>query len=161
MIVDGTYALHASLRSLLDIRVAVVTYTLKLYLNLDKELKAIIFCPASNVMISKCGWWIRLVEFTSVFFLKFDTTLGILVHWITLLTASFQCLGNTLNQTFTMLRSGFFSLTSTIFEIAFLSCGFILQIRINNSFVSSFREAIYKLKCRSEVYSSFHSSLQC
>jgi len=26
-----------------------------------------------------------------------------------------------------------------------------LQIRINNSFVSSFREAIYKLKCRSEV----------
>ncbi|XP_061985547.1 uncharacterized protein LOC133704660 isoform X5 [Populus nigra] len=66
-----------------------------------------------------------LAEFTSVFFLKFDTTLGILVRWITLLTASSQCLGNTLNQTFTMLR-------------------------INNSFVSSFREAIYKLKCRSE-----------
>ncbi|KAL9389636.1 hypothetical protein Peur_018241 [Populus x canadensis] len=30
------------------------------------------------------------------------------------------------------------------------------QIRINNSFVSSFREAIYKLKCRSEVCTSFH-----
>jgi hypothetical protein len=119
VIVDGTYALHARLRSLLDIRVAVVTYNLKLYLNLDKRLEAIIFCQASNMMISKCGWWIRLAEFTSVFFLKFDTTLGILVRWITLLTASSQCLGNTLNQTFTMLRSGFFSLPSTIFEIAF------------------------------------------
>ncbi|KAL9352602.1 hypothetical protein Peur_055282 [Populus x canadensis] len=32
------------------------------------------------------------------------------------------------------------------------------QIRINNSFVSSFREAIYKLKCRSEVCTSFHGS---
>lgn len=32
--------------------------------------------------------------------------------------------------------------------------GFILQIRINNRFVSSFREAIYKLKCRSEVCTS-------
>lgn len=26
-----------------------------------------------------------------------------------------------------------------------------MQIRINNSFVSSFREAIYKIKCRSDV----------
>lgn len=26
-----------------------------------------------------------------------------------------------------------------------------MQIRINNSFVSSFREAIYKLKCRNEA----------
>ncbi|XP_024465928.1 uncharacterized protein LOC7475527 isoform X5 [Populus trichocarpa] len=74
-------------------------------------------------------YWISgllwLAEFISVFFLKFNTTLGILVHWITLLTAYSHCLGNTLSQTFTMHR-------------------------INNSFVSSFREAIYKLKCRSE-----------
>ncbi|XP_054823317.1 uncharacterized protein LOC129321546 isoform X2 [Prosopis cineraria] len=51
--------------------------------------------------------------------------LEILVHWITLLTVFSHCSGSTLSQIFIMHR-------------------------INNSFVSSFREAIYKVKCRSE-----------
>ncbi|KAG2709582.1 hypothetical protein I3760_05G246400 [Carya illinoinensis] len=88
VIVDGTYALHAKLRSWLDIRVAVVV-------------------------------------FISAFFLKFDMILGILVRLITSLTVFSHCLESTLNQTFIMHR-------------------------INNSYVSSFREAIYKLKCRHE-----------
>ncbi|KAI5387107.1 hypothetical protein KIW84_073312 [Lathyrus oleraceus] len=71
VIVDGTYALHAKLRSLLDIRVAVIAF--------------------------------------------------------------FHYLGSTLSQIFIMHR-------------------------INNSFVSSFREAIYKVKCRSKSSDGYPGS---
>lgn len=40
------------------------------------------------------------------------------------------------------------------FSSCFFCCWGLLQIRINNSFVSSFREPYYKLKCKSEVSTS-------
>lgn len=93
-----------------------------------------------------------MVVFILVFFPKFNMILEILVHWMTLLTVFSHCLENTLSQIFIMHRLAF--LSSSLWRLTaglLLIDGFILQIRINNSFVSSFREAIYKLKCRSEV----------
>ncbi|XP_050232287.1 uncharacterized protein LOC126680990 isoform X2 [Mercurialis annua] len=65
--------------------------------------------------------WLWLVEFILVFFPKFNMTLVIHVHWIISSIAFSHCSENTLSLIFIM-----------------------------HSFVSSFRDLIYKLKCRSE-----------
>ena len=90
--------------------------------------------------------------FILAFFLKSGMILEIHVRWITLLTAFSHYLESTLSQTFIMHRLVFYSfLALWNFNANSLYIVSVLQIRINNSFVSSFREAIYKLKCRSEV----------
>ncbi|XP_048230139.1 uncharacterized protein LOC8258197 isoform X2 [Ricinus communis] len=91
VIVDGTYALHARLRSLLDIRVAVVGG----------------------------------VHFNLLSKVRYD-------------------IGDTCSLDY--LIDSIFPLFRKHIEPDLHHA----QIRINNSFVSSFREAIYKLKCRSE-----------
>ncbi|XP_022776410.1 uncharacterized protein LOC111318047 isoform X5 [Durio zibethinus] len=92
VIVDGTYALHAKLRSLLDIRVAVVGG----------------------------------VHFSLLSKVQYD-------------------IGDSCSLDY--LIDSIFPLFRKHIEPDLHHA----QIRINNSFVSSFREAIYKLKCRSEV----------
>ncbi|GAV85179.1 AAA_17 domain-containing protein, partial [Cephalotus follicularis] len=91
VIVDGTYALHARLRSLLDIRVAVVGG----------------------------------VHFSLLSKVRYD-------------------IGDSCSLDY--LIDSIFPLFRKHIEPDLHHA----QIRINNSFVSSFREAIYKLKCRSE-----------
>nr|KJB30805.1 hypothetical protein B456_005G161200 [Gossypium raimondii] len=91
VIVDGTYALHAKLRSLLDIRVAVVGG----------------------------------VHFSLLSKVRYD-------------------IGDSCSLDY--LIDSIFPLFRKHIEPDLHHA----QIRINNSFVSSFREAIYKLKCRSE-----------
>ncbi|XP_061993009.1 uncharacterized protein LOC133710890 isoform X3 [Rosa rugosa] len=92
VIVDGTYALHAKLRSLLDIRVAVVGG----------------------------------VHFSLLSKVRYD-------------------IGDSCSLDY--LIDSIFPLFRKHIEPDLHHA----QIRINNSFVSSFREAIYKLKCRSEA----------
>ncbi|KAA3483094.1 Uridine-cytidine kinase C [Gossypium australe] len=92
VIVDGTYALHAKLRSLLDIRVAVVGG----------------------------------VHFSLLSKVRYD-------------------IGDSCSLDY--LIDSIFPLFRKHIEPDLHHA----QIRINNSFVSSFREAVYKLKCRSEV----------
>lgn len=92
VIVDGTYALHAKLRSLLDIRVAVVGG----------------------------------VHFSLLSKVQYD-------------------IGDSCSLDY--LIDSIFPLFRKHIEPDLHHA----QIRINNSFVSSFREAIYKLKCRSEA----------
>ncbi|XP_030949392.1 inorganic pyrophosphatase TTM2 isoform X5 [Quercus lobata] len=92
LIVDGTYALHAKLRSLLDIRVAVVGG----------------------------------VHFSLLSKVRYD-------------------IGDSCSLDY--LIDSIFPLFRKHIEPDLHHA----QIRINNSFVSSFREAIYKLKCRSEL----------
>ncbi|KAM3741411.1 hypothetical protein ACB098_08G174900 [Castanea mollissima] len=92
VIVDGTYALHAKLRSLLDIRVAVVGG----------------------------------VHFSLLSKVRYD-------------------IGDSCSLDY--LIDSIFPLFRKHIEPDLHHA----QIRINNSFVSSFREAIYKLKCRSEL----------
>ncbi|GLT94443.1 hypothetical protein SLE2022_121830 [Rubroshorea leprosula] len=91
VIVDGTYALHARLRSLLDIRVAVVGG----------------------------------VHFSLLSKVRYDI-------------ADSRSLDYLIDSIFPLFRK---HIEPDLHHA---------QIRINNSFVSSFREAIYKLKCRSE-----------
>ncbi|KAJ6321956.1 hypothetical protein OIU77_011944 [Salix suchowensis] len=91
VIVDGTYALHASLRSLLDIRVAVVGG----------------------------------VHFSLLSKVRYDIGDSCSLDYL-------------IDSIFPMFRK---HIEPDLHHA---------QIRINNSFVSSFREAIYKLKCRSE-----------
>ncbi|PKI33463.1 hypothetical protein CRG98_046140 [Punica granatum] len=93
VIVDGTYALHARLRSLLDIRVAVVGG----------------------------------VHFSLLSKVRYD-------------------IGDSCSLDY--LIDSIFPLFRKHIEPDLHHA----QIRINNSFVSSFREAIYKLKCRAEMY---------
>ncbi|XWS69332.1 hypothetical protein CRYUN_Cryun04dG0170100 [Craigia yunnanensis] len=95
VIVDGTYALHAKLRSLLDIRVAVVGG----------------------------------VHFSLLSKVRYD-------------------IGDSCSLDY--LIDSIFPLFRKHIEPDLHHA----QIRINNSFVSSFREAIYKLKCRSEAFLS-------
>ncbi|KAJ8447668.1 hypothetical protein Cgig2_031722 [Carnegiea gigantea] len=92
VIVDGTYALHAKLRSLLDIRVAVVGG----------------------------------VHFSLLSKVQYDI-------------GDSCSLDNLIDSIFPLFRK---HIEPDLHHA---------QIRINNSFVSSFREAIYKLKCKSEV----------
>ncbi|XP_061355607.1 uncharacterized protein LOC133300127 isoform X3 [Gastrolobium bilobum] len=99
VIVDGTYALHAKLRSLLDIRVAVVGG----------------------------------VHFSLLSKVRYD-------------------IGDSCSLDY--LIDSIFPLFRKHIEPDLHHA----QIRINNSFVSSFREAIYKVKCRSEVCSSFQGN---
>ncbi|CAI0541054.1 unnamed protein product, partial [Linum tenue] len=94
VIVDGTYALHARLRSLLDIRVAVVGG----------------------------------VHFSLLSKVRYDIGDSCSLDYL-------------IDSIFSMFRK---HIEPDLHHA---------QIRINNSFVSSFREAIYKLKCRSEVSS--------
>ncbi|KAL1208292.1 Inorganic pyrophosphatase TTM2 [Cardamine amara subsp. amara] len=96
VIVDGTYALHARLRSLLDIRVAVVG---GVHFNLLSKVRYDIgdSCSLDYLIDSIFPLFRKHIE-------------PDLHH---------------------------------------------AQIRINNTFVSSFREAIYKLKCKSEIVASF------
>ncbi|CAI0396996.1 unnamed protein product, partial [Linum tenue] len=94
VIVDGTYALHARLRSLLDIRVAVVGG----------------------------------VHFSLLSKVRYDIGDSCSLDYL-------------IDSIFPMFRK---HIEPDLHHA---------QIRINNSFVSSFREAIYKLKCRSEVSS--------
>ncbi|KAF2563685.1 hypothetical protein F2Q70_00018105 [Brassica cretica] len=96
VIVDGTYALHARLRSLLDIRVAVVGG----------------------------------VHFSLLSKVRYD-------------------IGDSCSLDY--LIDSIFPLFRKHIEPDLHHA----QIRINNSFVSSFREAIYKLKCKSEIVTSF------
>lgn len=96
VIVDGTYALHARLRSLLDIRVAVVGG----------------------------------VHFSLLSKVRYD-------------------IGDSCSLDY--LIDSIFPLFRKHIEPDLHHA----QIRINNSFVSSFREAIYKLKCKTEVCSFF------
>ncbi|CAN8266936.1 unnamed protein product [Cochlearia groenlandica] len=96
VIVDGTYALHSRLRSLLDIRVAVVGG----------------------------------VHFSLLSKVRYD-------------------IGDSCSLDY--LIDSIFPLFRKHIEPDLHHA----QIRINNSFVSSFREAIYKLKCKSEVFTSF------
>ncbi|XP_048502265.1 uncharacterized protein LOC104883873 isoform X3 [Beta vulgaris subsp. vulgaris] len=91
VIVDGTYALHAKLRSLLDIRVAVVGG----------------------------------VHFSLLSKVRYDI-------------GDSCSLDNLIDSIFPLFRK---HIEPDLHHA---------QIRINNSFVSSFREAIYKLKCKSE-----------
>ncbi|KAH7570983.1 hypothetical protein JRO89_XS05G0233800 [Xanthoceras sorbifolium] len=91
VIVDGTYALHARLRSLLDIRVAVVGG----------------------------------VHFSLLSKVQYDIGDSCSVDYL-------------IDSIFPLFRK---HIEPDLHHA---------QIRINNSFVSSFREAIYKLKCRSE-----------
>ncbi|KAL8137583.1 hypothetical protein V2J09_003584 [Rumex salicifolius] len=91
VIVDGTYALHAKLRSLLDIRVAVVGG----------------------------------VHFSLLSKVQYDI-------------GDSHSLDNLIDSIFPLFRK---HIEPDLHHA---------QIRINNSFVSSFREAIYKLKCKSE-----------
>eukprot|EP00258_Populus_trichocarpa_P046827 XP_024462846.1 uncharacterized protein LOC7488397 isoform X4 [Populus trichocarpa] len=91
VIVDGTYALHARLRSLLDIRVAVVGG----------------------------------VHFSLLSKVRYDIGDSCSLDYL-------------IDSIFPMFRK---HIEPDLHHA---------QIRINNSFVSSFREAIYKLKCRSE-----------
>ncbi|XP_019421733.1 PREDICTED: uncharacterized protein LOC109331593 isoform X4 [Lupinus angustifolius] len=99
VIVDGTYALHAKLRSLLDIRVAVVGG----------------------------------VHFSLLSKVRYD-------------------IGDSCSLDY--LIDSIFPLFRKHIEPDLHHA----QIRINNSFVSSFREAIYKVKCRSEQSPDEHSS---
>uniref|UniRef100_A0A803KUP7 Phosphoribulokinase/uridine kinase domain-containing protein n=1 Tax=Chenopodium quinoa TaxID=63459 RepID=A0A803KUP7_CHEQI len=92
VIVDGTYALHAKLRSLLDIRVAVVGG----------------------------------VHFSLLSKVRYDI-------------GDSCSLDNLIDSIFPLFRK---HIEPDLHHA---------QIRINNSFVSSFREAIYKLKCKSKV----------
>ncbi|KAH8500635.1 hypothetical protein H0E87_015753, partial [Populus deltoides] len=92
VIVDGTYALHARLRSLLDIRVAVVGG----------------------------------VHFSLLSKVRYDIGDSCSLDYL-------------IDSIFPMFRK---HIEPDLHHA---------QIRINNSFVSSFREAIYKLKCRSEL----------
>ncbi|XP_019099560.1 PREDICTED: uncharacterized protein LOC104783421 [Camelina sativa] len=96
VIVDGTYALHSRLRSLLDIRVAVVGG----------------------------------VHFSLLSKVRYD-------------------IGDSCSLDY--LIDSIFPLFRKHIEPDLHHA----QIRINNSFVSSFREAIYKLKCKSEIVTSF------
>ncbi|XP_048135223.1 uncharacterized protein LOC115740036 isoform X2 [Rhodamnia argentea] len=96
VIVDGTYALHARLRSLLDIRVAVVGG----------------------------------VHFSLLSKVQYDI-------------GDSRSLDSLIDSIFPLFRK---HIEPDLHHA---------QIRINNSFVSSFREAIYKLKCRSESPDSF------
>ncbi|KAL5553421.1 hypothetical protein UlMin_040822 [Ulmus minor] len=99
VIVDGTYALHAKLRSLLDIRVAVVGG----------------------------------VHFSLLSKVRYDI-------------GDSCSLDDLIDSIFPLFRK---HIEPDLHHA---------QIRINNSFVSSFREAIYKLKCKSEspdVHSSY------
>ncbi|AEC05457.1 P-loop containing nucleoside triphosphate hydrolases superfamily protein [Arabidopsis thaliana] len=96
VIVDGTYALHARLRSLLDIRVAVVGG----------------------------------VHFSLLSKVRYD-------------------IGDSCSLDY--LIDSIFPLFRKHIEPDLHHA----QIRINNSFVSSFREAIYKLKCKTEIVTSF------
>ncbi|PON78778.1 Uridine kinase-like [Parasponia andersonii] len=91
VIVDGTYALHAKLRSLLDIRVAVVGG----------------------------------VHFSLLSKVRYDI-------------GDSRSLDDLIDSIFPLFRK---HIEPDLHHA---------QIRINNSFVSSFREAIYKLKCKSE-----------
>ncbi|XP_024019377.1 uncharacterized protein LOC21405714 isoform X2 [Morus notabilis] len=91
VIVDGTYALHAKLRSLLDIRVAVVGG----------------------------------VHFSLLSKVRYDIGDACSLDYL-------------IDSIFPLFRK---HIEPDLHHA---------QIRINNSFVSSFREAIYKLKCRSE-----------
>ncbi|XP_056164146.1 uncharacterized protein LOC115672562 isoform X9 [Syzygium oleosum] len=96
VIVDGTYALHARLRSLLDIRVAVVGG----------------------------------VHFSLLSKVQYDI-------------GDSRSLDSLIDSIFPLFRR---HIEPDLHHA---------QIRINNSFVSSFREAIYKIKCRSESPDSF------
>ncbi|KAF7849980.1 hypothetical protein BT93_L0052 [Corymbia citriodora subsp. variegata] len=96
VIVDGTYALHARLRSLLDIRVAVVGG----------------------------------VHFSLLSKVQYDI-------------GDSRSLDSLIDSIFPLFRK---HIEPDLHHA---------QIRINNSFVSSFREAIYKLKCRSESPQAF------
>lgn len=96
VIVDGTYALHARLRSLLDIRVAVVGG----------------------------------VHFSLLSKVQYDI-------------GDCRSLDSLIDSIFPLFRK---HIEPDLHHA---------QIRINNSFVSSFREAIYKLKCRSESPQAF------
>ncbi|WMV28377.1 hypothetical protein MTR67_021762 [Solanum verrucosum] len=99
VVVDGAYALHAKLRSLLDIRVAVVG---GVHFSLLSKVKYDIgeSCPLDSLIDSIFPLFRKHIE-------------PDLHH---------------------------------------------AQIRINNSFVSSFREPIYKLKCKSEQIEDEHAS---
>ncbi|MED6184626.1 hypothetical protein PIB30_049266 [Stylosanthes scabra] len=99
IIVDGTYALHAKLRSLLDIRVAVVGG----------------------------------VHFSLLSKVRYDI-------------GDSCSLDSLIDSIFPLFRK---HIEPDLHHA---------QIRINNSFVSSFREAIYKLKCRSESPDGYSSS---
>ncbi|KAI3433161.1 uncharacterized protein J3R85_007040 [Psidium guajava] len=96
VIVDGTYALHARLRSLLDIRVAVVGG----------------------------------VHFSLLSKVQYDI-------------GDSRSLDSLIDSIFPLFRK---HIEPDLHHA---------QIRINNRFVTSFREAIYKLKCRSESPDSF------
>ncbi|GAB4828768.1 hypothetical protein Ancab_018428 [Ancistrocladus abbreviatus] len=97
VIVDGTYALHARLRSLLDIRVAVVGG----------------------------------VHFSLLSKVQYDI-------------GDSHSLDNLIDSIFPLFRK---HIEPDLHHA---------QIRINNSFSSSFREPIYKLKCKSEPIHSFN-----
>ncbi|KAF5945579.1 hypothetical protein HYC85_015807 [Camellia sinensis] len=98
VIVDGTYALHARLRSLLDIRVAVVGG----------------------------------VHFSLLSKVQYDIGDSCSLDYL-------------IDSIFPLFRK---QIEPDIHHA---------QIRINNSFVSSFREPIYKLKCKSEVRKYYQS----
>ncbi|RYR62475.1 hypothetical protein Ahy_A04g020110 isoform A [Arachis hypogaea] len=99
IIVDGTYALHAKLRSLLDIRVAVVGG----------------------------------VHFSLLSKVRYDI-------------GDSCSLDSLIDSIFPLFRK---HIEPDLHHA---------QIRINNSFVSSFREAIYKVKCRSESPEGYSST---
>ncbi|KAM7484654.1 hypothetical protein LguiA_000663 [Lonicera macranthoides] len=99
VIVDGTYALHARLRSLLDIRVAVVGG----------------------------------VHFSLLSKVQYDIGESCSLDYL-------------IDSIFPLFRK---NIEPDLHHA---------QIRINNSFVSSFREPIYKLKCKSEQSQSGHSA---
>ena len=102
----------------------------------------------------------RLVAFILACSLKFSMILEILAHWIIWSTAYFHCLGSTLSQTCIMHKYTLvypYLLSSSDFWHSFSSLvmmfpsDLLVQIRIDNSFVCSFREPYYKLKCKNEV----------
>nr|KYP40872.1 Uridine-cytidine kinase C [Cajanus cajan] len=101
VIVDGTYALHAKLRSLLDIRVAVVGG----------------------------------VHFSLLSKVRYDIGDSCSLDYL-------------IDSIFPLFRK---DIEPDLHHA---------QIRINNSFVSSFREAIYKVKCRSESSDDSGSAFQ-
>lgn len=116
IIVDGTYALHARLRSLLDIRVAVVTiiYSVSNYRIEHIHLPVQNLFLYDNVYSSHntyfyefnflYAWRNRLVVFILVCFPKFNMILVSLVRWITSSTAFFLSSLSILSQTSIMHR---------------------------------------------------------
>ncbi|RZS23448.1 hypothetical protein BHM03_00056386 [Ensete ventricosum] len=116
VIVDGAYALHSTLRSLLDIRVAVVS---------------------AGILLGTF-----VCEFTVLNWHRLRPQVGG-VHF-SLLSKVKHDIGDSCSLDY--LIDSIFPLFRKHIEPDLHHA----QIRINNSFVSSFREPYYKLKCKSE-----------